>query len=160
MSQISEEILNVHETAANEDYANTQCEPENSKETVSRRISSHTLRHRSNEVRYIPESKTGRIGQGQAWPANMPVIEFPSLPRFQKHVGQEGAAYQLLKDQSVDLSEETSCITTSGANKNIKLEVALGLLHDSTMAVQVALSQSLLQWPYFHDLSLVSHYLI
>jgi hypothetical protein len=43
----------------------------------------------------------------------------------------------------------------AGSNSRLKLEVCLGMLADSTMAVEVALSEALLNWPYFQDLSLV-----
>ena len=42
-----------------------------------------------------------------------------------------------------------------GSNPNLRLEVGLAVHADSTMAVEVALSQALLNWPYFQDLSLV-----
>ena len=44
----------------------------------------------------------------------------------------------------------------AGSNSNIRLEASVGLLSDSTMAVEVALSGSLLQWPYFQDITLTS----
>ena len=42
-----------------------------------------------------------------------------------------------------------------GSNSRLKLEVSLAMHSDSTMAVEVALSEALLNWPYFQDLSLV-----
>lgn len=42
-----------------------------------------------------------------------------------------------------------------GSSPGLKLEVSLAMLADSTMAVEVAISEALLNWPYFQDLSLV-----
>lgn len=42
-----------------------------------------------------------------------------------------------------------------GSAPGVKLEVSLSMLADSTMAVEVAMSEVLLNWPYFKDLSLV-----
>jgi hypothetical protein len=36
------------------------------------------------------------------------------------------------------------------------MEVSLAMHADSTMAVEVGISEALLNWPYFQDLSLVS----
>lgn len=43
-----------------------------------------------------------------------------------------------------------------GSNPNIRLEVSLAMLNDGTVAVETALSSALIQWPYFHDISLIS----
>ena len=42
-----------------------------------------------------------------------------------------------------------------GSNPKVKLEVSLAMLADSTMAVEVSLSNALVAWPYFTDISLV-----
>lgn len=42
-----------------------------------------------------------------------------------------------------------------GANPRVKFEVSLAVLADSTVAVEVAVSNALVNWPYFQDLSLV-----
>ena len=43
-----------------------------------------------------------------------------------------------------------------GSNGRLKVEVSLAMHADSTMAVEVGISEALLNWPYFQDLSLVS----
>ena len=45
---------------------------------------------------------------------------------------------------------------TEGANPQVKFEVGVALLNDSTTAIEIAISDALLNWPYFQDLSLVS----
>ncbi len=45
--------------------------------------------------------------------------------------------------------------STEGANAQVKFEVGLALLNDATMAIEVAFSDALINWPYFKDLSLV-----
>ena len=42
-----------------------------------------------------------------------------------------------------------------GSTSSLKLEVSLAMHADSTTAVEVAVSEALLNWPYFKDLSLV-----
>lgn len=42
-----------------------------------------------------------------------------------------------------------------GSNPRVKLEVSVGILADSTVAVEVGISNALINWPYFDDLSLV-----
>lgn len=44
---------------------------------------------------------------------------------------------------------------TEGANPQVKFEVSIAVLHDWTVAVEVALSDGIINWPYFTDLSLV-----
>lgn len=39
---------------------------------------------------------------------------------------------------------------------NLAMQVALGLLKDGTVAIQTALAQAQIQWPFLHDTSLIS----
>jgi len=52
-------------------------------------------------------------------------------------------------------SPPVSASELPGANPRVKFEVNIGMLSDKTTAIEVAVSNGLINWPYFHDLSLI-----
>eukprot|EP00887_Chlorella_sp_A99_P007742 scaffold20.g7742.t1 len=103
-----------------------------------------------------PGAAAAHVGQR----STMPVIEFESvqeLAPFAEH-GSSSAVLNVLSAPYYAPPTEaarTRLALLPGSNPRVKLEVSLGMLADSTMAVEVALSNALVNWPYFNDLSLI-----
>ena len=91
--------------------------------------------------------------------AYIPVVDFPQIPEFSNMIGPEAATYKLITPLD-ELHAPLHGSHKLGPQNGVKLEVSLGILHDSTMAVEVSLDQSLIHWPYFHDSSLVSGHIL
>lgn len=141
--------------------------------SVSRRLSEHShYRHRAGFVSdgstATPGSASGDGGHvhtsgsgGGGTPKHfLPVLDFGELPEVEHSLGADVASLRILSAPHQVPPEEHASSTVStripGSNPNVRLEISLALLVDSTMAVEVAMSSGLLQWPYFQDLSLVS----
>jgi hypothetical protein len=128
--------------------------------SVARRLSDYSHKHEMS----VEDCKHGKdmTNQIQGVTPDMcsvnhvvPVIEFTSIPAMKSILGEEAACYRLLTTD-IKQQDRPSIEMIQGANSNIRLEAGVGILSDSTMAVEIALSGGLLQWPYFHDISLVS----
>ncbi|KAL4553401.1 hypothetical protein Ndes2526B_g03263 [Nannochloris sp. 'desiccata'] len=140
--------------------------------SVSRRLSEHShYRHRAGFVSdgsATPGSAGGDGGHfhtpgsgGGGTPKHfLPVLDFSELPEVGHTLGEDVASLRILSAPHQGPPEERASSTVStripGSNPNVRLEVSLALLEDSTVAVEVAMSSGLLQWPYFQDLSLIS----
>ena len=141
--------------------------------SVSRRLSEHSHRQR---VGYTGHSGAGGDGVGVATPKSqgegtprfaggvsrqfLPVLDFGELPEVEETLGEDVATLRVLSAPHNPPPEERATGTAStqipGANPNVRLEISVAMLADSTTAVEVALSSGILQWPYFQDMSLVS----
>jgi hypothetical protein len=148
------------ESMGTEMYEISQLEPASPGFSVSRRLSEHSEKHRSslmgkdlkkliNFERSVDNTKDIRSKN-----YSIPVIDFTSAPAVCSIVGDNAACYRMLTTD-VDLNDRDCLEPIAGSNTNIRLEASVGLLSDSTMAIEVALSGSLLQWPYFQDMSLI-----
>lgn len=135
--------------------------------SVARRLSEHSHRHRAASDGDSATPGThgaptpGRTASGGVPRYYLPVLDFVELPEVESTLGAEAAALRVLTAPHHAPPEERLPGNTStrlpGSNPNVRLEVSVALLADSTTAVEVALSSALLQWPYFQDISLVSH---
>jgi hypothetical protein len=107
----------------------------------------------------------------------LPVLDFVDLPEVsnqclepgEQHegpvVGRDMATFRILTAPHHPPLEEVprggAKSTTSGvksypgSNPNVRVEVSVAVLSDGTTAVEIALSSALIQWPYFHDASLI-----
>lgn len=140
--------------------------------SVSRRLSEHShYRHRAGFVSdgsATPGSAGGHNGGHFHTPGSggggtpkhfLPVLDFGELPEVEHSLGEDVASLRILSAPHQTPLEECANSTVStripGSNPNVRLEISVALLADSTVAVEVAMSSGLLQWPYFQDLSLV-----
>ncbi len=139
--------------------------------SVSRRLSEHShYRHRAG---FVSDNTPGSAGSGGGGnfqtPGSggggtpkhfLPVLDFGELPEVEHSLGEDVASLRILSAPHQAPPEERAASTVStripGSNPNVRLEVSLALLEDETVAVEVAMSSGLLQWPYFQDLSLIS----
>jgi hypothetical protein len=139
--------------------------------SVSRRLSEHShYRHRAGFVSdgSATPGSAGGSGGGVQTPGSgggtpkhfLPVLDFGELPEVEHTLGEDVASLRILSAPHQGPPEERASSTVStripGSNPNVRLEVSVAILKDSTVAVEVAMSSGLLQWPYFQDLSLVS----
>lgn len=132
---------------------------------VARRLSNHSQKHKASlncfdgyqeELEYENKAR-GFEDISEIY--HIPLIEFHNVPELQSSLGEDVPSYLLLTSKDFAQSKGSSRETLQvGSNQNIRLEVSVGILHDSTMAIEVALSSAMLQWPYFHDSSLVCAY--
>lgn len=100
----------------------------------------------------------GRLGPSGQAAHFLPVVDFVSVPGVEE--SEDSAVLRILtaphkipKEESMPAMIDITRLP--GSNPNVRLEVNVGMLADSTVAVEVALSNALVQWPYFQDLSLV-----
>ncbi|KAL6785838.1 hypothetical protein ACKKBG_A00370 [Auxenochlorella protothecoides x Auxenochlorella symbiontica] len=91
-----------------------------------------------------------------------PVVDFVHVPELEaRGLAADGAAVACLLSAPAPAAPETEGLlgpgeVPEGSNPRVKLEVSYALLADSTQAVEVALSNCLVSWPYFDDQSLVN----
>ena len=135
-------------------------EPAQTSFSVARRLSDYSHKHGMSvedlkQEKYVTNHIQGLSPDMCSVNHVVPVIEFTSIPAMKSILGEEAACYRLLTTD-VKQQERPSIEMIQGANNNIRLEAGVGILSDSTMAVEIALSGGLLQWPYFHDTSLIS----
>jgi len=101
----------------------------------------------------------GRTVSGDAPRHFLPLLDFVALPDVLPSLGSEAASLRVLTAPHHAPAEERLPGATNtrlpGSNPNVRLEVSVAILEDSTTAVEVGLSSALLQWPYFKDLSLI-----
>lgn len=162
LNKISSDIATKEpESMATEMYEISQLEPASPGFSVSRRLSEHSEKHRSSLMgkelkKLINYERSGdNMKDIRSKNYSIPIIDFTSAPAVCSIVGDNAACYRLLTTD-VELNDRDSLERIAGSNSNIRLEASVGLLSDSTMAIEVALSGSLLQWPYFQDISLIS----
>lgn len=128
---------------------------------VARRLSNHSQKHKASltgfdghqeELDYYNKADFEDASQMNY----VPLIEFHNIPELRSSLGKDVPSYLLLTSKGVGRSKGPKRETLKvGSNQNIRLEVSVAILHDSTMAIEVALSSAMIQWPYFHDRSLV-----
>lgn len=91
----------------------------------------------------------------------LPVLDFidledPSLPsNMHSEIATLRIATAPYKAPEEERLPMDATMMFPGSNPDVKVEVSVAVLADSTTAVEIALSSVLLQWPYFQDLSLV-----
>ncbi|BDA48870.1 hypothetical protein COCOBI_12-5530 [Coccomyxa sp. Obi] len=92
-------------------------------------------------------------------PWYMPVVEVVTVPELSMAFPQGAPVVHLIRSPVV-LQEKEAVHLMPDEDTNmpegVTLEVALGLLKGGTVAIQAALAQAQLQWPFLHDVSLVS----
>lgn len=128
---------------------------------VARRLSNHSQKHKASltgldgfqeELDCYKNTDFEDVSQMNY----IPLIEFHNVPELRNSLGEDVPSYLLLTSKDIGRSKGQSRETLEvGSNQNIRLEVSVGILHDGTMAIEVALSSAMIQWPYFHDTSLV-----
>jgi len=128
--------------------------------SVVRRLSNHSLKHRSSIQGFkLDEAPAihfdGILSDMRSRHYDIPVIDFANIPMMRTMLGDDVACYRLLTTD-VSPKDRGHNGLIPGSNTNIRLEASVGMLSDSTMAVEVALSGGLLQWPYFYDTSLIN----
>lgn len=128
--------------------------------SVVRRLSNHSLKHRSSIQDIKIDTRAnfhldGVLPDMKSQNYDIPVIDFTYLPAIKPILGEDVACYRLLTTD-ISPTDRGHDDVIPGSNKKIRLEVSVGILSDSTMAVEIALSGGLLQWPYFYDVSLMN----
>jgi hypothetical protein len=123
---------------------------------VARRLSNHSQKHKASLTGFDGHQEELEYFEDVSQMNYVPLIEFHNIPELRSSLGEDVPSYFLLTSKGVGRSKGPNRETLKvGSNQNIRLEVSVGILHDSTMAIEVALSSAMIQWPYFHDTSLV-----
>ena len=127
--------------------------------TVARKISDHSLRHKDS-LKHIEFAAAARVRADdhvdiQSQNFGVPLIDFTRNPGVRSIIGEDVACYRLLTTD-VAMKDREHAGRIPGSNGNIRFEASVGILEDSTMAIELALSGALIQYPYFHDVSLVN----
>lgn len=130
------------------------------KSTVARKISDHSIRHRDS-LKHAESATAARVRADnhvvdiQSQNVGTPLIDFTRNPAVKSIIGEDVACYRLLTT-NVTKKDREHVGRIPGSNGNIRFEASVGILEDSTMAIEVALSGALIQYPYFHDMSLIN----
>ena len=134
--------------------------PSTTKTTVARKISDHSVKHRDS-LQHVDLHSGARVRVDEhvadirSQNFGVPLIDFTRNGAFESIIGDDVACYRLLTTD-VTLKDREHVDSLPGSNRNIRFEASVGILSDSTTAVEVALSGALIQYPYFHDTSLIN----
>lgn len=160
LNKISHDIAtNEIEQTEPETAQDVQIEPSSPAVSVARRLSNHSLKHRSSIQGHRLNKGSnvhldGVFADIRSQNYDVPVIDFTNIPSMKAILGDDVACYRLLTTDIA--SKERDCVgSIPGSNRKIRLETSVAILSDGTMAVEVALSGGILQWPYFYDSSLM-----
>ena len=130
------------------------------KTTVARKISDHSVKHRDS-LQHVDLDSNVRVRADEHFADirshnfGVPLIDFSRNPAVKSIIGDDVACYRLLTT-NVNPKDREHVDSLPRSNRNIRFEASVGVLTDSTMAVEVALSGALVQYPYFHDMSLIN----
>lgn len=130
------------------------------KPTVARKISDHSIKHKDS-LKHANFAATARVRTDdhivdiQSQNTGMPLIDFTRNLAVKSIIGEDVACYRLLTTDVVEKHREHAG-RIPGSNGKIRFEASVGILEDSTMAIELALSGALIQYPYFHDMSLIN----
>jgi len=130
---------------------------------VARRLSNHSQKHKASMTGYDGQREESNNYKKKnledvSQMHHIPLVEFHNVPELRNTLGDDVPSYLLLTSKDLRNNESLKEARSIGSNENIRLEVSVGILHDSTVAIEVALSSAMIQWPYFHDSSLVCAY--